>query len=463
MKAVFLGTLAASQAAPITGFITEAVRTEIVGDGDPVLLAEAVADAEIVLTGAWRAGYPAAPRLRLLQVPLAGTDGIEVAALPKGVTLCNAYGHEPALGEFAIMMMLAWRHRLFDIATSFRAGSWYWSPTVGGPVRGEIGGRTVGVVGLGHIGHEVAWRAAALGCRVLAANRTARERPPSVERIFPMAELDQMLGECDVVVLSCALTAETTGLIDRRRLAAMKPDALLINLARGPIADEDALFEALRDGTIGGAALDTWWRYPSAAGARAAPVAPPVPRVAERHHDTALLAADRCHDRAPLARCGAQHRPLRARREARKYRGRDLRKTRMTDELAFLSATRLVALYREKTLSPVEVLTETLRRLEQYEGGGQRLCAVRPGGGDGDGARIRGALAQGRAAGPRRRRAGGDQGHGPDPRLAAPALARGRSTRARNGTRIRRSRQSCGRTARCCSARPRRPNSAGSP
>ena len=265
MKAVFLGTLAASQAAPITGFITEAVRTQIVGDGDPVLLAEAVADAEIVLTGAWRAGYPAAPRLRLLQVPLAGTDGIEVAALPKGVTLCNAYGHEPALGEFAIMMMLAWRHRLFDIATSFRAGSWYWSPTVGGPTRGEIGGRTVGVVGLGHIGHEVAWRAAALGCRVLAANRTARERPPSVERIFPMSELDQMLGECDVVVLSCALTAETTGLIDRRRLAAMKPDALLINLARGPIADEDALFEALRDGTIGGAALDTWWRYPSAA------------------------------------------------------------------------------------------------------------------------------------------------------------------------------------------------------
>ena len=264
MKAVFLGTLAASQAAPITGFITEAVRTEIVGDGDPVRLAEAVADAEIVLTGAWRAGYPAAPRLRLLQVPLAGTDGIEIAALPKAVTLCNAYGHEPALGEFAIMMMLAWRHRLFDIATSFRAGSWYWSPTVGGPTRGEIGGRTIGIVGLGHIGHEVAWRAAALGCRVLAANRTPRERPASIARIFPMSELDQMLGECDVVVLSCALTAETTGLIDRRRLAAMKPDALLINLARGPIADEDALFEALRDGTIGGAALDTWWRYPSA-------------------------------------------------------------------------------------------------------------------------------------------------------------------------------------------------------
>ena len=203
--------------------------------------------------------------MRLLQVPLAGTDGIDVAALPRGVTLCNAYGHEPALGEFAIMMMLAWRHRLFDIATSFREGSWSWSPMVGGAVRGEIGGQTVGVVGLGHIGREVAWRAAALGCRVLAVNRTVREKPASVEHVFSWTELDRMLGECDILVLSCALTPETTGLIDGRRLAAMKPSSFLINLARGPLAGEEALYCALRDGVIGGAALDTWWRYPSPA------------------------------------------------------------------------------------------------------------------------------------------------------------------------------------------------------
>lgn len=265
MKAVFLGTLAASQAAPITGFISEAVRTEIVDDGDRPRVAAALADADIVLTGAWRSSHPPAPKLRLLQVPLAGTDGIDVAALPKGVTLCNAYGHEAALGEFAVMMILAWRHRLFDIATSFRGGSWYWSPTVGGPVRGEIGGQTVGVVGLGHIGHEVASRAAALGCRVLAVNRSPREKPLSVERVFPWGELDRMLGECDAIVLCCALTPDTAGLIDEHRLRAMKRGAFRVNLARGPIADEDALYHALRDGVIGGAALDTWWRYPSAA------------------------------------------------------------------------------------------------------------------------------------------------------------------------------------------------------
>ena len=107
MKALFLGTLAASQATPIIEFITSDIRTEILDDGDPTHAAAALADADVVLTGAWRSGFPPAPKLRLLQVPLAGTDGIDVSALPKGVTLCNAYGHEPALGEFAIMAGLA--------------------------------------------------------------------------------------------------------------------------------------------------------------------------------------------------------------------------------------------------------------------------------------------------------------------------------------------------------------------
>jgi phosphoglycerate dehydrogenase-like enzyme len=149
MKALFLGTLAASQATPIIKFITADVRTEILDNNEPAQAAAALADTDVLLTGVWRSGFPAAPKLRLLQVPLAGTDGIDVSSLPRGVTLCNAYGHEPALGEFAIMMMLAWRHRLFEIATSFREGSWSWSPMVGGAVRGEIGGQTVGIVGPG--------------------------------------------------------------------------------------------------------------------------------------------------------------------------------------------------------------------------------------------------------------------------------------------------------------------------
>src|SRR5215470_6898131 len=100
MKALFLGTLAASQAAPIIEFITADIRTEILDNNEPAQAAAALADADVLLTGAWRSGFPAAPKLHFLRVPLAGTDGIDVSSLPSGVTLCNAYGHEPALGEF---------------------------------------------------------------------------------------------------------------------------------------------------------------------------------------------------------------------------------------------------------------------------------------------------------------------------------------------------------------------------
>ena len=89
MKALFLGTLAASQATPIIEFITADVRTEILDNNEPAQAAAALADADIVLTGAWRSGFSAAPKLRLLQVPLAGTDGIDFSSLPRGVTLCS--------------------------------------------------------------------------------------------------------------------------------------------------------------------------------------------------------------------------------------------------------------------------------------------------------------------------------------------------------------------------------------
>jgi phosphoglycerate dehydrogenase-like enzyme len=263
MKALFLGVFAARQAAGILGHLETRLEASILPDEkDRARLPVELAEAEIVLATAWGADFPPAPRLRLLQVPLAGTDGIDFAALPPGVVVANAYGHEGAIGEYAIMMMLAWRHRLIEVSQSFREGSWRWSPLLGAPLRRELAGATIGIVGLGGIGREIAWRAAALGCRVVAANRTPREAA-GVERSYPLGDLDRMLGQCDVVAVSVALTAETTGLIDARRLAAMKREAFLINLARGPILDEDALYEALKEGVIAGAALDVWWRYPS--------------------------------------------------------------------------------------------------------------------------------------------------------------------------------------------------------
>jgi phosphoglycerate dehydrogenase-like enzyme len=111
----------------------------------------------------------------------------------------------------------------------------------------------------------LAERAAGLKCRVLAANRSPVADPAPAETVFPLAELDRMLPLCDTVLISCGLAPETKGLLDARRLALMKPGALLINVARAGIVDEDALYAALKDGRLGGAALDVWWQYPTPA------------------------------------------------------------------------------------------------------------------------------------------------------------------------------------------------------
>ena len=196
--------------------------------GDIERLLPLLADAEIVVGHIWRASFPPGARLRLLQSVAAGLDLIDTGALPKGVTVCSVFGHEPAIAEYVIMTMLVLTHRLFEAVTAFRAGSWVASPQFGGGrSHGELLGCTIGIVGYGRIGREVAERAAGLKCRVLATNRSPITEPAPTETVFPLAELDRMLPQCDTVLIACGLGPETRGLIDARRLALFKPGALL--------------------------------------------------------------------------------------------------------------------------------------------------------------------------------------------------------------------------------------------
>ena len=267
MKALFLGGVAASTIAGIRDRLPAALEIEVLDDPiDRARLPQAAADADILVSNHWRADYPPAPRVQLVQSVATGVELFELAALPAGVAVCNAFGHESAIAEYVVMVMLAWRHRLFEIAGEFREhASWRTSWVRGGAPHGEVRGSTLGIVGYGRVGREVARRAAPFGCRILAANRTPREPEPGVERVFPLGELDRMLGECDTVALCVALGPETAGLIDARRLSLMRSNAFVINIARGPVVEEDAFYMALRDGAIGGAALDVWWQYPNAA------------------------------------------------------------------------------------------------------------------------------------------------------------------------------------------------------
>lgn len=275
MKVSFVGNFGARPevAKTILAKVTETIEPTILFDiGDSQRLIPALADAEIVVSHIWKKDFPAAPNLKLLQSPAAGLDLIDVPSLRSGVTVCNVDGHEQAIAEYCLMTMLALSHKLVDIATAFRDhGNWSGGGAGGGPLHGEILGKTVGIVGYGKIGREVAKRAAAFGCTVIAANRSPVADKGGASEIYPLAALDRMLPRCDIVVIAAGLGPETRNLIDAGRLALMKPTALLINIGRALIADEEALFAALKGNKIGGAALDVWWRYPNPAEPNARP------------------------------------------------------------------------------------------------------------------------------------------------------------------------------------------------
>jgi phosphoglycerate dehydrogenase-like enzyme len=267
VKALFLGGVAAGTAAGIRGRLPADLEIEILDDPiDRARLAQAAVDADILVSNHWQADYPPAPRVQLVQSVATGIELIDQAALPRGVPVCNAFGHETAIAEYVLMVMLVWSHRFREIEGDFRAhSSWRPSWVQSGAPHGEILGNTLGIVGLGRVGKEVAKRAAAFGCRVLAANRSPRQPGDGVERVYPLTALDEMLPLCGTVAICSALGPETERLFDARRLTLMKRSAFLVNIARGGIVQEEALYAALREGTIGGAAIDVWWQYPDAA------------------------------------------------------------------------------------------------------------------------------------------------------------------------------------------------------
>lgn len=204
-----------------------------------------------------------APRLRLVQLQAAGYDRIDFNCVPDRAAVCNAFGHTSAIAEYALMTMLMWTHQWKPVEQSFRAGSWHYSGSMYGPLRNELNSRTVGILGFGQMGREIAARCSALGVRVLACARNPKDTD-QVDAFYPLARLDDFLGQCDFVVVCIAHVPETEGLIDAARLARMKPDAVLVNVARGPVVAEHDLYQALTSGAIAGAVIDVWWQYPDA-------------------------------------------------------------------------------------------------------------------------------------------------------------------------------------------------------
>jgi phosphoglycerate dehydrogenase-like enzyme len=206
-------------------------------------------------------------RLRLVQVPGAGTDGIDRAALPDGAQCANTFHHGQSIAEYAAMALVALNRRIPEADAALRRGVWRspsFDPTISPP--STLEGQTVGLVGFGHIGTHI-WRLLrAFGMRgVAVAARALPERDRlGLDWIGQPERLPALLAESDAVVLSLPLSAETEGMIGAAELRAMKPSAVLVNVGRGRVVAEQALYEALRDRAIAGAAIDVWYSYPTA-------------------------------------------------------------------------------------------------------------------------------------------------------------------------------------------------------
>ena len=209
-------------------------------------------------------------KARLFHAPAAGTDAVNTALLPAHCTLANCFGHENAIAEY-VMAALLMRHVPLERADQdLRQQRWtYWAGQKAA-LRSELGSQTLGLLGFGHIAQTLAQRANAFGMRVHVANRSPVNHP-MVDQSWTLDGLQDFMGRVDAVVVSLPLTDNTRSLVDRQALNAMRADAVLVNVGRGPVVDEQALYEALKARQIGGAVIDTWYQYPSPTQAECAP------------------------------------------------------------------------------------------------------------------------------------------------------------------------------------------------
>ncbi len=268
MRAVFLDFGTVSSGDLDTGSLQRALPGIVLHRETPAAEVPArVAGFEVVLANKAvidGATIRANPELKLIALTATGVDNVDVAAArERHVAVCNLRDYcTPSVVQHVFAMLLALTHKLSDYDQLVESGGWEQAGRFSVfpfPVR-ELRGRIFGIVGHGTLGQAVGRAAVAFGMRVEIANRPGGA--PAAGR----TDLDELLPRLDVLTLHCPLTDATRGLIGAERLSRMKPDAVLINTARGALVDAVALAQALKTGRIGGAGIDVLEREPPPSG-----------------------------------------------------------------------------------------------------------------------------------------------------------------------------------------------------
>lgn len=240
---------------------------------DPVILGDLAADdrdeawtkADVVVSMGFPREFPAdfrtkARTVRLIQSLVAGVDHLPFERFPPGAIVCsNAGAYNVSVAEHAMALLLAAAKDVPARTDEIRRG--VFDQTV---MSKGLAGTTVLILGMGGIGVEIARRCRAFDMRVVGVTRSRRLRRDPADAMVTVEGLPNELPHADAVVLALPLTRDTRGIVNRRFLAQMKDDAILVNIARGKLIVEDDLFDHLKSHPRFRAALDTWWTYPDA-------------------------------------------------------------------------------------------------------------------------------------------------------------------------------------------------------
>ncbi|MFX1484497.1 MAG: 2-hydroxyacid dehydrogenase [Promethearchaeota archaeon] len=245
----------------IIGDRAEIVQSERSADA----MLEAGGDAEIVGSVVVPGEYVLnSSNLRMIQTFGAGIDSVDLDAVRErgNIIVCNNHVNSAEVAEFAISLLFAVAKSLILSDRELRAGNWIhrW----GGPVPNlEIRGKNVLIIGLGHIGADIAKRLKSFDVTITAATRSGTSNNANlVDQVVSIDQVERYVKDADYIILSLPLTDESAGLVDKEFISWMKPTSVLVNISRAQIVDEHALYEALKEKRIQGAGIDVWWHYP---------------------------------------------------------------------------------------------------------------------------------------------------------------------------------------------------------
>jgi len=227
------------------------------------ILINKMKDVEVLYAGLFNKNIlAAASRLKWVHTRFAGADKFLFPEMIKSdVLLTNSLGiHRTQCSEHAMSLMLAWTRKLYEFMRNQVQARW--ERPLGVSVCDEMWGKTVGIIGIGKIGAEIAVKAKAFNARTLGLAHTEKIQLPQFDEIIPADQLSLLLQRSDFVVLTVPLTPETKGMIGEDELRQMKQSAVLVNIARGEVVQEEKLITAIKEGWIAGATLDVFETEP---------------------------------------------------------------------------------------------------------------------------------------------------------------------------------------------------------